>query len=138
MVIHALMVAALQATNSEDALPLATTFSRARNRLYSTCQNNPVALRLETAHYEQILEHGRKRWGSDNTDVLKFSNNLALGYSVLGRYQEAVELHEKNLRIYERELGPEHPDTLMSRHNLALGYFNLGRTTEAVQLNEET
>jgi tetratricopeptide (TPR) repeat protein len=138
VVIHALTAAALQATNDEDALPLETTFSRAWNRLYSISLDNPIALRLEIAHYEQILEYGSKGWGSENTNVLNLSKNLAGGYRALGRYQEAVELDKETLAIMERVLGPEHPDTLRSRNNLAGGYRALGRYQEAVELDKET
>jgi tetratricopeptide (TPR) repeat protein len=138
VVIHALTVAALRATNNEDALPFATTFSRAKDRLDHISWDNPIAVRLEIAHYEQILEHGSKSWGPGNTGVLTFSHSLANGYRSLGRYQEAVELDEKTLTISERVLGPEHPDTLYSRNNLATGYWSLGRYQEAVQLDEET
>jgi tetratricopeptide (TPR) repeat protein len=131
-------VAALQATNGEDALSLVWTFSRARDRLSSIKQDNPVALRLEITHYEQILEHGSKVWGAENTDVLAFSNNLAIGYWSLGRYQEAAKLFEETLVIMERVLGPEHPNTLNSRNNLALGYRYLGQYQEAVELFEES
>jgi tetratricopeptide (TPR) repeat protein len=138
VVIHALTVAALQATSGGDDLPLARTFSRAGNRLVSIGQGNPIALRLEIAHYEQILEHGSKAWGVEDNDVLGFSNSLANGYRTLGRYQEAVELDEETLRVRERALGPEHPDTLQSRNNLASDYRELGRYQEAVELDEET
>jgi hypothetical protein len=138
VVIHALTVAALQATNEEDDLPLVMTFSLARDRLVSIVGDNPVALRLEIAHYEQILEHGSRSWGLEDSDVLGFSNNLANGYQSLGRYQEAAALHEETLAIMERVLGPEHPNTLSSRNNLASGYQDLGRYQEAVELHEET
>jgi tetratricopeptide (TPR) repeat protein len=138
VVIHALTVAALQAANGGDDLPLATTFSRACNRLDSIGQEKPVALRLEMAHYEQILEHGSKGWGPENTGVLTFSNSLALSYSDLGRTAEAVQLNEETLAIQQQVLGVEHPDTFSSCNNLALSYHYLTRHQEAVQLHEET
>jgi tetratricopeptide (TPR) repeat protein len=138
VVIHALTVAVLQATNGEDVLPLAMTFFRAWERLANISQNNPVALRLEIAHYEQILKHGSKVSRPENTaNVLAFSNHLAVGYRCLGRYQEAVKLDEETLRIREQVLGPEHPDTLNSRQNLAVCYQQLRQYQEAVELFEE-
>jgi tetratricopeptide (TPR) repeat protein len=156
VVIHALTMAALQAANDERKksrslnfiihqllsrkkgdLPLAMTFNRAWDRLYSIHRDDPIALRLEIMHHEQILEHARNRWGSENTDVLGFSHNLAVGYRSLGRTAEAVELDEETLRTRERVLGPGHPDTLRSRNSLAASYLDLGRHQEAVQPFEE-
>jgi hypothetical protein len=122
VVIHTLTAAALQATNGEDALPLTMTCYRVWDRLRRISQVNPVVLRMEMAHYEQILEHASNVLGPENAVVLGFSNNLAVGYRALGRYREAVQLDEKTLATRERVLGTEHPDTLQSRNNLANGY----------------
>jgi hypothetical protein len=37
----------------------------------------------------------------------------------MGRYQEAIKLHQENLACRERILGPNDPSTLASRQNLA-------------------
>ncbi|MFD6204307.1 tetratricopeptide repeat protein, partial [Streptomyces rubiginosohelvolus] len=37
----------------------------------------------------------------------------------LGQYQQAADLHLRNLADRERVLGPDHPATLTSRNNLA-------------------
>ena len=136
VVIHALTIAALAATNEKE-IP-ATTLFRARERLPSINEADPRALRLEIVHYQNILEQTRVILGPEAADVLSFANNLAIGYYALGRYEEAVRLHEENLSIRGRELGPEHPDTLTSRNNLAGGYFALRRYEEAVGLWKET
>ena len=65
-------------------------------------------------------------------------NNLAVGYRAVGRYDEAITLHEATLTARERVLGPDHPDTLHSRNNLAVGYRVVGRHDEAITLHEAT
>ena len=70
--------------------------------------------------------------------VLGYANSLAIGYSSLGRVQEAVDINERTLKISERVLGPEHPDTLRSRSNLANGYRAMGRHADADRLEAKT
>jgi len=72
--------------------------------------------------------------GTEHPDTLSSRNNLAIGYRVLGRHHEAVELDKETLRVRERVLGSEHPDTLTGRNNLAIGYRALGGDTEADEL----
>ena len=134
--LHSLTAAAISATN-EKGIPVTTLF-RVHERLSSINQAEPRALRLEIAHHQNILEQAKKILGPEAADVLSFGNNLAIGYGTLGRYEEAVRLHEETLSIMERVLGPEHANTLSSRGNLANGYRYLGRYEEAVRLDEET
>ena len=49
-------------------------------------------------------------------------NNLATSYDALGRYAEALKLHEETLALRKAKLGPDHPDTLASMNNLANSY----------------
>ena len=65
-------------------------------------------------------------------------NNLANGYSALGRHAEALKLREETLALRKAKLGPDHPDTLTSMNNLANSYPALGRHAEALKLHEET
>jgi tetratricopeptide (TPR) repeat protein len=65
-------------------------------------------------------------------------NNLAVSYHALGRYADAVELHEQTLALRKAKLGPDHPGTLMSMYNLAVSYHALGRYADALKLREET
>jgi tetratricopeptide (TPR) repeat protein len=65
-------------------------------------------------------------------------NGLANCYFDLGRYAEALQLHEETLALRKLKLGPGHPDTLISMYNVANCYAALGRLTEALQLREQT
>ena len=40
----------------------------------------------------------------------------------MGAYDQALPLHQRALKIYEKALGPEHPDTAGSLNNLAALY----------------
>ena len=51
---------------------------------------------------------------SGHPDTLHSMNNLALVYSLQGKYAEAETLHGQNPEIRRRVLGPEHLDTLAS------------------------
>lgn len=48
-----------------------------------------------------------------------------------GRYEEAILLAERALKIIEEQLGSEHPNTAFSFHNLASLYASMGRYEEA-------
>jgi tetratricopeptide (TPR) repeat protein len=76
--------------------------------------------------------------GPDHPDTLATANKLANIYHSLGRYAEALKLHEETLARRRIKLGPDHPDTLRSMDNLASCYRALGRYTEALKLTEET
>ncbi|OMG17155.1 tetratricopeptide repeat protein, partial [Actinomyces naeslundii] len=62
--------------------------------------------------------------------------NLALDYQDAGRLDEAITLHEQNLKDLTHLLGPHHPSTLTSRNNLAEAYRAAGRIEDAEILFE--
>lgn len=64
--------------------------------------------------------------------------NLAMDYTNLGRYQDAVNLNKRTLALRKEVLGEKHLDTLTSMTNLASDYTNLGRYQEAMVLNEQS
>jgi tetratricopeptide (TPR) repeat protein len=76
--------------------------------------------------------------GPDHPDTLMSMNNLAGTYRDLGRFADALKLHEETLALQKAKLGPDHPDTLFSMHNVARSYRLLGNHVEAVKLAEET
>ena len=47
-------------------------------------------------------------------------NNLAEGYSAVGKLDRALPLYEEMLTGRKAKLGPDHPDTLASMNNLAI------------------
>ena len=75
--------------------------------------------------------------GPNHPHTLASRNNLANTYQEAGRLDEAITLHEQNLKNLEDLLGPDHPDTLASRNNLANTYQEAGRLDEAITLHEQ-
>lgn len=63
-------------------------------------------------------------------------NNIALFYSNLLRYQEAMYLYKQMLELQKRKFGNEHPDTFWSMHKIAVSYSNLGQYQEAMDLHK--
>ena len=61
-------------------------------------------------------------------------NEKAIELYKQGKYDEAVPLLEKSLKIRQQVLGAEHPDVATSLNNLALLYKSQGRYTEAEPL----
>jgi tetratricopeptide (TPR) repeat protein len=76
--------------------------------------------------------------GPDDPDTLQSMNYLALSYADLGRFADALKLHEETLTRRKSTLGPDHPHTLRSMNNLANSYAAVGRLTDALKLREET
>ena len=75
--------------------------------------------------------------GPSHPTALASRNNLANTYQEAGRIDEALTLHEQNLKNFEDLLGPHHPHTLASRNNLANTYQDAGRIDEALTLHEQ-
>ena len=73
----------------------------------------------------------------NHPDTLTSRNNLASAYNAVGRLDDAIALHEQNLKDSTRILGPNHPDTLTSRNNLANAYQAAGRLHDAITLHEQ-
>lgn len=132
-----LTAATIAATNPAQAFELA--LEHAELRLSATRQNDFPALRRELPHFEEMHTRAKNlmRVG-DHPVLLAFCNNLANAYCGVGRYDDAIALHQDTLRVRERVLGLEHPDTLSSRNNLAKAYGDAGRYEDAILLDEKT
>jgi tetratricopeptide (TPR) repeat protein/nucleoside phosphorylase len=61
--------------------------------------------------------------------------NVANSHSILGKYQEAEQMHRQTLELKEKVLGKEHPDTLDTMNNLALVLDNRGKYEEAEHMH---
>jgi tetratricopeptide (TPR) repeat protein len=79
-----------------------------------------------------------KHLGPDHRYTLRSMSDLALSYNDLGRYGEALILHQQTLALQKAKLGHDDPDTLIGMNILALCYKALGRYAEARNLFEET
>ena len=64
--------------------------------------------------------------------------SVANSYANLGRYAEALKLHEETLAMLKAVLGPDNPGTLSGMHNLGNRYHDVGRHADALMLHEET
>jgi tetratricopeptide (TPR) repeat protein len=63
--------------------------------------------------------------------------NLALTYSALGRYQDALVLQEKTLEFHRRVLPENHPDIGTSCFNISLSYGQAGDFHQAIKKARE-
>jgi tetratricopeptide (TPR) repeat protein len=68
------------------------------------------------------------------TDLTLTLNNLAMSYEAHGQYSEVESLHQRALKIKEKQLGIRHLDVADTLNNLASSYFLLGRYEEAVPI----
>ncbi|MER6477123.1 tetratricopeptide repeat protein [Streptomyces filamentosus] len=112
LTLHALAISAL-AGNTDDLVLLGQL--SALGQLLANHGDLVGALLVR----QHVAEQRARLLGPDHTDTLVSRNNLATALHDLGRYQEAADLHQRNLADSERILGTDHPDTLASRNNLA-------------------
>jgi putative hemolysin len=72
--------------------------------------------------------------GEEHPDTLTSMANLAMTYSIQGRWEEAEKLQLSVMETSKGVLGEEHPHTLMSMSNLASTYCDQERWEEAGEL----
>ena len=72
----------------------------------------------------------------DDVWRLAAQEGLAVAYRLIGRLDEAIELHERTVEDSVRVLGESHRDTLAYRNHLAVAYGAVGRLKEAIELHE--
>ncbi|KAK7991512.1 hypothetical protein PG988_000306 [Apiospora saccharicola] len=75
---------------------------------------------------------------SEHKTLGSLQHNVAVCYSLLGKYAEAEEMHRQTLALRETVLGREHPDTLASMNNLAISLRQQGKHAEAEQMHRQT
>jgi tetratricopeptide (TPR) repeat protein len=92
---------------------------------------------IAAGQFERARTLYTRHQGPDDPDTLRSMNHLANCYGDLGRYAEALQLHEETLGVRKVKLGADHPDTLMSMSNVAFGYDILERSGEALKLGQE-
>jgi serine/threonine protein kinase/tetratricopeptide (TPR) repeat protein len=76
--------------------------------------------------------------GADHPDTLKVSGDLANGYDMLGRHDDAIALQSDTLARRKAAFGADDPSTLLAMMNLANAYLNLGQFSRALELQEQT
>ena len=76
--------------------------------------------------------------GFNQPDILITRNNLAYVYQTVGRLDEAITLHQQNLKVLTDILGPDAPYTFPFRNNLASTYQDAGRLDEAIKLRQQS
>ncbi|MEP7342722.1 MAG: tetratricopeptide repeat protein [Acidobacteriota bacterium] len=70
------------------------------------------------ATYRRALALKEKIFGGDNVDVALTVNNLGLLLKALGSEEEAAELLQRALVIFEKTLEDDHPHLIACRENL--------------------
>lgn len=104
------------------------TLSSMSGGLYRQLGQYPEAeTRLQTAltAYEQ---------GTDPQLIAEAVNNLAAVKYELGKYEEALALHLRGVKMMETSFGPNSPSTAVSRGNLAGVYSSLSQDSLALPL----
>ncbi|KAL7276087.1 hypothetical protein RUND412_000934 [Rhizina undulata] len=98
---------------------------------------------LDTAHnitrvfYRQSTSGEEKALGKDHLSTLSTVNNMAVIFDSQGRYDEALEYHQKALAEKEKALGMDHPAILDTVHNIALVFDNQDDTKKLLSYIRE-
>ena len=75
--------------------------------------------------------------GADDYDTLMAMHNLGSNLRALGRYSDALRIHEETRARREATLGVDHPDALISLWSVARDLIKLDRGALAVPLLDE-
>ena len=114
------LVKAANAEGSEIAVDAAARMIVIKNAVGRLEQSFP--------HYEEIYRHGRDALGAAHPKVMKLSQQLALGYHYMARWQEAVAQFRGLIATARRMPNPDlkfigATEVLLSRSLLLLGDF---------------
>jgi tetratricopeptide (TPR) repeat protein len=89
--------------------------------------------------YDEAARHQRRAvdlieetGGRHNGRLAAARNNLAVTYEALGRWEEALAVHEQNRRGHLDAHGPDHPALVFPESNLGVVAWKLGRAEEAL------
>ena len=86
-------------------------------------------------HTQYILNHRKDTDDGEAERVLLF--NVGESFHILGKYEEAENMHRQALELRETVLGKEHPDTLTSMNNLATVLRREGKYKKSEQMHRQ-
>jgi serine/threonine protein kinase/Tfp pilus assembly protein PilF len=149
------LLAAANATDVNQRLPVAELVDKATERIESMFAGRPLAeaaVRNEVAtiYYnigafdkaEMQFRMALKKWesnlGGDHADTLKAVNNLGQTLMHVGRPDEAETQLRRAMEGRLRVLGEDDPYTLVSMNNLAQLYKQSGRVADAEEMMRRT
>ncbi|KAE9385850.1 hypothetical protein BT96DRAFT_928597 [Gymnopus androsaceus JB14] len=84
-----------------------------------------LAMTYQYQEKKPLLEVSKQVMGEEHPATLSYTNDLALTYQYLGRFNEALDLQKPLLEVSKKVMGEEHPKTLTFRHNSAMTYHDL-------------
>jgi tetratricopeptide (TPR) repeat protein len=87
--------------------------------------------------YEQAVALFTRLLGPDDRETLACSNDLAIGYALQQRFDEAIDLNLRVLARLRATVGPDDEQSLRTMNNLGRCYFELKRYPEAVKIHQE-
>ncbi|PVH68527.1 hypothetical protein DL98DRAFT_542347 [Cadophora sp. DSE1049] len=87
-------------------------------------------------HTQHVLKF--REYADDGKAERDLLSNVAESFYILGKYEEAENMHRQALRLRETALGKEDPSTLMSMNNLANTLSDKGVYEEAEQMHRQT
>jgi Tetratricopeptide repeat len=69
---------------------------------------------------EEVRNRRRNTLGLDSPDTLSSQDDVAMIYTMLGRYEDAAKLYKDTVERRTKAIGPNHPDTLSSQRDLEM------------------
>ncbi len=87
---------------------------------------------------EQTLALQKATLGLENPDIRGTLCHLSLTYGELGRYDEAIAVHEKQVLDLDRKCGPNHEASISARDDLATEYWHQNRNAEMIPVRLAT
>ncbi|KAJ3423841.1 tetratricopeptide repeat protein [Anaeramoeba flamelloides] len=115
----------LQFNKLMNALNCQSIISRShqQNQLY--CSVHPLFQEIQTL-------------GKEHLEVAKSYNNIGLVHYSKGNYEQALEFHQKSLKIKIQTLGKEHPDVATNYNNIGLVHDSKGNYEQALEFYQKS
>lgn len=87
---------------------------------------------------ERVYQTTRYEMGQDHPYTLISMNNLGIALVRQYEYQQAEEMHRRQLEVCRRTLGRRHPFTLTSMNNLAVVLSEQGKNKQSERIHRRT
>ncbi|KAI3530692.1 hypothetical protein CABS02_14420 [Colletotrichum abscissum] len=110
--------------------------------IYWLCERFPWPKHENREVWVAYLPHAQaalqvQNWCTDAELLCDLLSSIGRSKDLLGKYNEAEQMHRQALELKEKVLGPENPDTLISMNNLAEVLRSQGKYDEAEQMHRQ-
>jgi tetratricopeptide (TPR) repeat protein len=112
-----------------EAIPMFEAVKGPLHPQVLTLRHNFALLRSDQGRFDEaqamlldVIAKAEAAFGQDHLTTIQFHIKLARNHLRAGRRQEAFELYQKYIPLYDEKLGPEHPQARAMREEYAAAF----------------